>query len=95
MRKGHRDHYNVWWGEEENKMVQVTDVAQPMTTCFNTLISCADPEIFRRSFQGIGESKSPSQHLPLINLQIIMHEAVSPLQPTDSVIKEFITMHLK
>lgn len=29
MRKGHRDHYNVWWGEEENKMVQVTDVAQP------------------------------------------------------------------
>lgn len=67
MRKGHRDHYNVWWGEEENEMVQVTEVAQPMTTCFNTLISCADPEIVRRSFQGIGESKSPSQHLPLIN----------------------------
>lgn len=67
MRKGHRDHYNVWWGEEENKMVQVTDVAQPMTTCFNILISCADPEIFRRSFQGIWESKSPSLHLPLIN----------------------------
>lgn len=67
MRKGHRDHYNVWWVEEENKMVQVTDVAQPMTTCFNILISCADPEIFCRSFQGIWESKSPSLHLPLIN----------------------------
>lgn len=32
MRKGHRDHYNVWWGEEENEMVQVTEVAQLMTT---------------------------------------------------------------
>lgn len=100
MRKGHRDHYNVWWGEEENKMVQVTEVAQPMTTCFNTLISCEDPEIFRRSFQGIGESKSPFPAPPFNksmqeHIQIIMHEAVSPLQPTDSVIKQFITMHLK
>lgn len=35
-------------------------------------------------------NKSMQEHI-----QIIMHEAVSPLQPTDSVIKQFITMHLK
>lgn len=74
MRKGHRDHYNVWWGEEENKMVQVTDVAQPMTTCFNILISCADPEFSRDMGVQIPFPAPPFNKSMQERIQIIMHK---------------------